>query len=45
MAYGIEVTNSSGIKIISSDETSYYVYDEGTLSPDANGTTVTKFPM
>ena len=43
MAYGIEVTNSSWVKVISSDETSYYVYDEGTLSPDASGTTVTNF--
>ena len=43
MAYGIEVKNSDGIKIITDQETSYYVYEEGTLSPDASGTTVTNF--
>jgi hypothetical protein len=43
MAYGLEVYNSDGVKIISTGETSYYVEKEGTLSPDASGTTVTDF--
>ncbi len=43
MSYGVEVYNSDGIKIISDGETSYYVAKEGTLSPDASGTTVTDF--
>lgn len=45
MAYGIEVFNSNGIKIISAGETSYYVAKEGTLSPDASGTTVTNYSL
>lgn len=45
MAYGLEVYNSDGIKIISSGGTSYYVAKEGTLTPDASGTTVTNFSL
>jgi len=43
MAYGIEIYNSTGIKIVSTSETSYYVSKEGTITPDASGTTVTNF--
>ena len=43
MAYGIEIYNSTGIKIVSTAETSYYVSKEGTITPDASGTAVTNF--
>lgn len=43
MAYGIEVTNSAGIKILDTEGTAYYVSKSGTLSYDATGTTVTDF--
>lgn len=43
MSYGIEVKNSAGVTVLSTDKTSYYVYEEGTLSPDVSGTEVTDF--
>ena len=43
MAYGIEITNSAGIKILDTEGTAYYVSKSGTLSYDATGTTVTNF--
>lgn len=45
MAYGVEVFNSNGVKIISAGETSYYVAKEGTLTPDVSGTTATNFSL
>lgn len=41
MSYGIEVINSAGVTVLSTNKTSYYVYEEGTLSPDVSGTEVT----
>jgi len=43
MAYGIEVINSAGVKILDTEGTAYYVSKSGTLSYDATGTTVTNF--
>jgi len=43
MSYGIEVKNSAGVTVLSTEKTSYYVYEEGTLSPDVSGTEVTDF--
>lgn len=43
MAYGIEITNSAGIKILDTEGTAYYVSKSGSLSYDATGTTVTNF--
>lgn len=43
MAYGVEIINGAGVKILDTEGTAYYVSKSGTLSYDATGTTVTNF--